>query len=191
MKPPAYTRLGGRLKARDGDWAVWASNRPTLATGLWLIDWRALGLPHYCIYVIAPDGQWPVKVGISCDPRSRLQALQGANWKRLEVAKCFWVDSIATARAVEAEVHRDYSARKKWLLGEWVDGRPDEAGDLIGFTALRLGIELNQHVPEEGKIWVEDEINRLWPIKHQIFADIKATEARIALPVSKAYISPE
>lgn len=158
-------RLAGRTKAQDFEWLKWGFKRPELEEGLWLVDWRSIGSPKYCVYVIAPDGQWPVKIGISHSPvdRSRLGNLQVGNWKRLEVAHCFWTETQADALAIEKEVHRDYSEQKKWLLGEWVDTRPNEARERIEWAALILGVNIGNDVPSEAAESIKARIETLWP----------------------------
>lgn len=159
---PKY-RLAGRNKAQDFEWLKWGYRRPTVEEGLWLVDWRSLGSQKYCVYVIAPDGQWPVKIGISHSPRARLANLQSGNWKRLEVSHCFWTESEADARAVEQAVHRDYSEQKKWLLGEWVDTRPAEAKERVEWAALILGVNVGTTIPEEAVASIKRRIDVLWP----------------------------
>lgn len=156
-------KLAGRNKAQDLEWLKWGIQRPQPEDALWLVDWRSIGSDKYCIYVIAPDGNWPVKIGVSHAPRARLSSLQVGNWKRLEVAKCFWVNSREDALAIEREVHRDYSEAKKWLLGEWVDTRPAEARERIEWAALILGVEISHEVPSEAMPSIQARIELLWP----------------------------
>lgn len=159
---PSY-RLAGRSKTQDFEWLKWGFQRPTVEQGLWLVDWKSLGSPKYCVYVIAPDGQWPVKIGISHSPRTRLGNLQIGNWKRLEVAHCFWTESREDAHAIEQAVHKDYSEQKKWLLGEWVDTRPAEARERIEWAALILGLNIGTDIPAEAVESIKARIDVLWP----------------------------
>lgn len=166
MKKPTI-KLAGRRKAQDLEWLKWAMDRPAPEDALWLVDFKSLNSLRYCVYVIAPDGKWPVKVGISHSPRSRLATLQVGNWKRLEVAYCFWVESMADALLIEREVHKDYADQNKWLLGEWIDARPQEARERIEWAALSLSIEASRSVPPEAVDYVKAKIEALWPWDQQ------------------------
>lgn len=155
--------LAGRKKAPELEWMRWTGKRPEPEDCLWLVNWRSIGSPKYCIYVIAPDGQWPVKVGISHNPSLRLANLQVGNWKRLEVARCFWTHTEADARLIEQAVHRDYTEQKKWLLGEWIDARPADARERIEWAALINDIEIGRDVPPEAMPCVQQRVDSLWP----------------------------
>lgn len=156
-------KLAGRQKAQNLEWIKWARRRPEPEDSLWLVDWRSLKSERCCVYVIAPDGQWPVKVGISHAPRSRLLSLQVGNWKRLEVAACYWTHSVADALLLEREVHRDYSQQEKWLLGEWIDARPNEAAEKIQWAAMILSIDISDAVPADAMDSISQRIDALWP----------------------------
>lgn len=155
--------LAGRSKAQNLEWLRWTGKRPDVPDALWLVNWRALGSPRYCVYVIAPDGQWPVKVGISHCPSSRLASLQVGNWKRLEVAHCFWTHTEADARLIEQAVHRDYTEQQKWLLGEWVDTRPADARERVEWAALINGIDVSLDVPSDAIPFIQKRIDVMWP----------------------------
>lgn len=116
---------------------------------VWLADWRAHKLPYCSLYVVAPDGQWPCKVGISVNPYKRLIGLQTSVWKPLKVMRCYWTNSVAEARALEKAVHLRLSDDNVWLHGEWFDMRPKAATEMIEFVSLVEGIEIFDKIDNE------------------------------------------
>ena len=130
------------------------------------------------VYVIAPEGKWPVKVGISSNPKKRLFALQGANWKRLRVEHCCWTATRADAFAIEKYLHAEFADGGKWLLGEWVDARPDEAKERIEWAALALSINVSFDIPTDKIEEVQKRINAMWPVEARYEANARRTEIR-------------
>jgi hypothetical protein len=120
------------------------------AEQIWLANWKAWGLPYCSVYVIAPEGHWPSKVGISVHARKRVQELQTSHWKRLVVSECYWCPTVKGARAVEKKVHDALKEENVYLLGEWFDKTPAQAAEIVGFTAMVLGVELNGRIEHEG-----------------------------------------
>lgn len=115
---------------------------------VWLVNWPAYSLPYCSLYVIAPDGHWPSKVGISTRPEKRVQELQTAHWKALSVAQCFWTPNIRDARCLESKIHETLAGDGAYLLGEWFDKSAKETVDIIKFCALVVGVEINETVSE-------------------------------------------
>jgi len=113
---------------------------------VWLVDWRAMGLPNCCVYVIAPIDGWPCKIGISASPHKRVSALQTASWKQLRVYWSAHLPSAAEARALEAKAHAVLTERNLWLHGEWFDLRPDKAIELLQFEAAIAGLDVNDRL---------------------------------------------
>lgn len=115
---------------------------------LWRVNWRALGYPFCGIYAISPDNRWPTKVGISQNPVKRLINLQGACWKRLDIAAYRYCENFNTARLVEKKAHETLKSDGKLMSGEWFDVRPEQALEVIEFSAQVLGIELRNDIPD-------------------------------------------
>lgn len=155
--------LAGRKKIQAYEDLKWVHNRPEAHTALWLVDWKAMGSDRYCVYVISPDSQWPVKVGISSSPKNRLSGLQSAYWRRLEVAECFWVETKSDALEIERAVHDHFAEKGKWLLGEWVDARAAEAREQVEWASVISGIPVSSAVPEDAQDYVQGVITRYWP----------------------------
>lgn len=116
---------------------------------MWLVDWKAYGLPYCSVYIIAPDNHWPCKVGISIWPEKRLMSLQTSVWRPLKVFHCFACTSVAQAKALEKRVHEDLTEASKWLHGEWFDMRPNDAADMVRFAAALTGIEITEKIESE------------------------------------------
>lgn len=74
---------------------------------------------HYAyLYAIRRRDTHEVKIGITCDPRSRLGVLQSANGEPLELVFALPCDSRA-----EADVQRRFGSSRK--LGEWFAETPE------------------------------------------------------------------
>jgi hypothetical protein len=116
---------------------------------VWLADWKKHKLPYCSIYVVSTDSKWPCKVGISVSPRKRLVQLQTSVWKPLEVAGCYWCNTVNEAKAVEKKMHETLTSDGAWLLGEWFDMRPDKVPPLIEFVASVAGIEIHDTIVEK------------------------------------------
>lgn len=119
---------------------------------LWRINWKAVGYPFCGIYVISPDNRWPCKIGISANPVKRLISLQGACWRRLDIAEYCYANSPEEAYAIEQRVHKTLEGDGLLMLGEWFDIRPDKADETIRFTAGVLGIEVSKELPDDPRI---------------------------------------
>lgn len=113
---------------------------------VWLVDWKSYKLPYCSLYIVSPDGNWPCKVGISCNPYKRLLSLQTSVWKPLKVVHCYWLESVKEARRLEKEVHARLTADNVWLHGEWFDMRPRNAREMVEFVAAVEGIEINEKI---------------------------------------------
>lgn len=116
---------------------------------LWRINWRKLGYKFCGIYAISPDNGWPTKIGISQNPVKRLINLQGACWKRLDIARYCYAEDFTAARAVEKKVHETLKSDGLLLHGEWFDIRPEKALEIIEFCALSLGVVVRKDVPDQ------------------------------------------
>lgn len=130
-----------------------------LCRQIWMADWKRHSLPYCSIYVIAPDGHWPCKIGISVYARKRINQLQTSHWKRLEVARCFWVGSVFEARRIEKKAHQILKDDGAYLLGEWFDKTPEKAEEVIEFAAMLEGIDLNREIDSPD---VLSDIKREW-----------------------------
>jgi len=148
----------------------------------WLANFGA-GDDRCFVYVIVPEGKWPVKVGISKSPKRRLVDLQGANWKRLRVEYCGWTATRADALAIERFVHDEYAERGKWLLGEWIDARPDEAKERIEWAAMALSINVSFALPDDKISEVQATIDAIWPMaaRHAAYGE------KYDMTIHKAY----
>jgi len=113
---------------------------------LWLVDWKKYGKPFCSLYVIAPEGHWPSKIGISTRPEKRVQSLQTAHWKTLAVAQCFQCVGVKEARALEEKVHSVFREDGAYLMGEWFDKTASETVDVIKFSAAVIGVEITDTV---------------------------------------------
>lgn len=130
---------------------------------VWLANWRGHGLPYCSLYVVAPDGRWPCKVGISVNAYKRLAELQVSVWKPLSVVSCFWLKTIKEARELEKQVHRRLTGDDVWLHGEWFDMRPRDAKEMIEFVALVEGIEIYEKIDNDEVIkHLQSEIDKSW-----------------------------
>lgn len=118
---------------------------------LWLLDWGELGFAYSGVYVIAPGGAWPNKIGISCCVPRRLIALQTSHWQKLHVFDYWLCENAKAARTVERSVHKILADDGKLLMGEWFDVRSNQASKVVEYAADREGIELARRIPETEK----------------------------------------
>jgi hypothetical protein len=65
---------------------------------IWKLDWPNLGRPFCNVYIIAPEGTWPVKIGIAVNAAKRLSSLQTSHWKPLQIMKVWWCADAAQGR---------------------------------------------------------------------------------------------
>jgi len=156
-------RAASRKNAASWEWLRQAREIPTVENGFWLVDWAAIKRPEYCLYIIAPDGGWPIKIGISNWVLRRLRQLQTANWKRLSVAKCYWTTDKSAALFLEQKIIGQFRKETRWLLGEWLDVRAPEAAERLEWLALEAGILIGDSTPKDDRPYVEGVINSIWP----------------------------
>jgi hypothetical protein len=163
-KRPDLSRIsiaGMSKNARPYEWVI-IKEFPYPYQHPWLATFGG-GDDRCFVYVIAPDGKWPVKVGISTSPRKRLAQLQCSNWKRLKVEHCAWVASKKDALAIEKFIHDEFSENGKWLLGEWVDARPEEAKERIEWASMALSIPVDFTLPADKEADVQALLDKMWP----------------------------
>lgn len=98
------------------------------------------------IYVIAPDENGPVKVGISANPYSRLSALQIGSAAELKVFAAFAVPSKEIALWFEGCFHD--TQRQRRIRGEWFDLSAPDAAIVIQLH-VRWSLERSGLTPEE------------------------------------------
>lgn len=118
-------------------------------TELWRINWRREGYPFCGIYVVAPDNNWPSKIGISQNPVNRLVALQTSSWRKLAIQKYGYAESFAAARQVEQKAHSILAEDGKAMIGEWFDIRPEQAFEIVEFAAQLEGVEIRTTAPND------------------------------------------
>jgi len=116
---------------------------------LWTVPWRKLGFTYCGIYLITPEGKWPVKVGISEDAAGRLNTLQTAHWHQMRIVSYWFCENRTLAGRLEAKVHQSLINRR--MMGEWFDIKKEKAAETVQFEANVLGIELADRVPESAK----------------------------------------
>lgn len=66
------------------------------------------------VYIVGPNRNGPLKVGISANPRDRVRELQVGNPEKLNL---YWVYPCGAGAIYERIVHRILGARR--LVGEW------------------------------------------------------------------------
>lgn len=100
------------------------------------------------VYFIAA-GATPIKIGLSNDPKGRMQELQTAHYKRLRMLFTIRCHSREQAFELERAFHRWYEERR--LMNEWFNVTPQEiADDLHLLTALAQGIDTVAYVDADG-----------------------------------------
>lgn len=116
---------------------------------LWTVPWRRLGFDYCGVYLITPEGKWPVKIGISDDAAKRLNSLQTSHWHQMRIASYWICSDRASARKLEAKAHDALKNRR--LMGEWFDIQIEKAVDLVEFEASIIGVELAKEIPETAR----------------------------------------
>lgn len=116
---------------------------------LWMVPWRRFGFDFCGVYLIAPAGKWPVKVGMSEDAARRLNSLQTAHWQQMRIMSYWICENKAAARQIEAKCHAEL--KNKRMMGEWFDIKADAAADVVEFCGELLGIGLAKRVPETAR----------------------------------------
>ncbi len=88
---------------------------------------------HFLYIIAKQDGDGvsaPIKVGISSNPQSRLDALQTGSSFKLAIAEAIELPCRELAQCLERGFHATQSDRR--LQGEWFDIPPLEASHIIG-----------------------------------------------------------
>lgn len=138
---------------------------------LWTVPWRKLGFDYCGIYLITPEGKWPVKVGISEDAAGRLNTLQTSHWHQMCIASYWICENKSVARKLEAKVHESLKNRR--LMGEWFDINLPKASEMVEFEAETLGIELAKKIPETAKFApVRHHIQSFYDARYQHLAKL-------------------
>jgi hypothetical protein len=136
---------------------------------LWAVPWRKLGFDYCGIYLITPEGKWPVKIGISEDAASRINSLQTSHWHQMRIASYWICENKNQARKLEASVH--ISLKNHRLMGEWFDIKLHQAFEVLEFEAEKLGIELARKIPETAKFAsVRHHIQAFYDARYQHLA---------------------
>jgi hypothetical protein len=71
----------------------------------------------FFVYIIAPDTEFPCKVGVAENANKRLAALQVSNWEELHVFEAYEMPNRGAAYRLERVVHRRLSGH--CIRGEW------------------------------------------------------------------------
>lgn len=81
------------------------------------------------IYFVGPEEGFPIKIGVSDKPWTRLSGLQTGNWQKLVMHGALWTNGVSSI--VEKAAHR--IARKAGILerGEWVWSGIETAIDMV------------------------------------------------------------
>lgn len=124
---------------------------------MWTVDWRFYDMPNCSLYIVTPDNKWPCKIGISVHPEKRIRSLQTSVWRPLSVAHCFACAGVKEAKSLERKVHETLTDMSRWLHGEWFDMRPEEAADIVRFSASLIGVECTDKIEDE---WVFQDVKR-------------------------------
>jgi hypothetical protein len=136
-------RLTGQRRQREQPSALHLEDQ------IWRVNWKDLGYPYCGIYVITTDAMWPCKIGISQNPIKRLNALQIAHWRPLQISGYFYLPNMHEAKKLETATHRRVKGLGKNLSGEWFDMRVPEAIEHIQWAALELNSDIRRDVPKE------------------------------------------
>ena len=86
------------------------------------------------IYIIGPENNGPVKIGISKKPTSRLKQLQTAHPEKLIIHNTFEIEESRT-KLLEQKIHKDLSYLRS--KGEWFNIDPKEAIELVSFFVIK------------------------------------------------------
>lgn len=88
---------------------------------------RATSVNDAAVYVLEPESGVAAKLGVSTDPISRLNQLQGGSHEQLKIRSLFWMPE-KQAFGVEGVVLRVVAKMGRRLKGEWCDlSAPDLA----------------------------------------------------------------
>lgn len=116
---------------------------------LWRLNWSDLGYPYCGVYVVTTDALWPCKIGVSTNPVKRLNALQTAHWRPLQITGYRYCETFKEARAIEKATHERLKGEHKDLMGEWFDVRADAALEAMEWVALEMSVDLHRKIPDE------------------------------------------
>lgn len=124
------------------------------------------------VYVIAIEGQKLAKVGISNNPRSRLEQLSTGSPFQMQLVHCFRFGGRDWARRVEANTHDELAKDRR--NGEWFAVSPREAilaaiTRIVRMYLWELGWDDDSILEQLGRIGLPDDI-------HQQFTHARALE---------------
>lgn len=110
------------------------------------------------VYVITSEDDWPCKVGVTLEPKTRLSAVQIGNWHRLKLHSFRFAfasesairrerfDAVSSgAYELELAVKRKLSELDLSLRGEWFDVTAKEVDQVIAKVADSAGCMLLEH----------------------------------------------
>lgn len=87
------------------------------------------------------DGCWPVKVGITKNPRDYLRT-EDRGWQEVVLLACVWTNGLRYAERLKAAVERMIAAKSEPLRRSWHDLEPEIAELTLAFAAEQEGIEV-------------------------------------------------
>jgi hypothetical protein len=119
---------------------------------------------QFCIYIIAPESGWPVKVGYSENLVTRLGQLQVGSWETLRLQKKYPVPNKSAAIRMERFIHKKLelllggtAVRSKRIRGEWfnvfVDDAIKAADDAFSYQKKLDELISNENWSEEKRSW--------------------------------------
>lgn len=94
------------------------------------------------VYVISPEDEDVVKVGMAKRPQNRLASLQVSNWKPLTIEALFWCLNWQDAERLEFETHKAMRAAGHGARGEWFTTGPLFAAIAVATVAHSLKIKV-------------------------------------------------
>lgn len=99
----------------------------------------------HSIYVIGPQEDGPVKIGIAADPWVRYRNIQSSNWTELHRFYEIWLSGDVLTKRVEATVHAAFGPHR--IRGEWFDRSAKEAIEKVEAQIKEFGY--NSQTPEQ------------------------------------------
>ncbi len=101
-----------------------------------------VSVERYCaLYLVGPVCGFPVKIGITDDPRSRLSSLQTGNHEKIIAHAIFWT-TLGGAFAIEQKVIKTAKAADMHERGEWLTATPSTAVDMVMEAAAQERVSL-------------------------------------------------
>jgi hypothetical protein len=91
------------------------------------------------LYIITCAELWPVKIGITLNPTTRLSQIQNGNWIKLHIHRIFLFPS-NIAYLLEQELHG--KLQSKTLSGEWFGVKASEAERVVEEVLANHGLGL-------------------------------------------------